>query len=47
MQGARVTVRVVSEDWTEADGVLLPYTATAFSGDTQAARTVVNSHSVN
>ncbi|TVR18330.1 MAG: insulinase family protein [Balneolaceae bacterium] len=47
MQGARVTVRVVSEDWTEADGVVLPYKATAFSGDTQAGRTVINSHSVN
>lgn len=47
MQGAQVTIRVVSEDWKEADGVVLPYTATAFSGDTQAGRTVIKSHSVN
>jgi len=45
-QGQRVTVKTVSEDWQESDGVMMPYQTTAYSDDTQSALTVIKSHSV-
>ena len=46
-QGERVTVKIVTEEWQEADGVLIPYKTTVFSDDTQLSVTEVKSHSVN
>ena len=44
--GSQVTLRVFAEDWTEADGVVLPYLSTIYSGDERAGRTVIKSHSI-
>jgi len=46
-QGERVTVRIVSEDWQESDGVVIPYKTTVYSEGTQRSVTDVKSHSVN
>ncbi len=45
-QGQRITVKTVSEDWRESDGVMMPYQTTVYSDDSQAAKTEVKSHSV-
>ena len=46
-QGERVTVKIVSEDWQESDGVVIPYKTTVYSEGTQRSVTDVKSHSVN
>jgi zinc protease len=45
-QGQQVTVKLVSENWTEQDGVLMPYITTSYSNDDKVAETEVKSHSV-
>lgn len=44
--GEQVTIKVVSNDWRVADGVLMPYETVIFSNDEQSAVTSVSSHSV-
>lgn len=44
--GERVTVKLRSEDWREADGVNMPYKTVITSDDEQAAVVDVKSHSV-
>jgi len=46
-QGDRVTVKLVSEEWTEQDGVMMPYKSTSYSNDTKVSETIVKSHSVD
>lgn len=44
--GEQVTVKVVSSDWQEADGVLMPYNTVVYSGDEINAEIKVASHSI-
>ncbi|WP_234571421.1 M16 family metallopeptidase [Rhodohalobacter sp. 614A] len=44
--GEQVTVKVVSNDWREADGVLMPYETVVYVGGEQSATTIVSTHSV-
>lgn len=44
--GEQVEVKVVSKDWREADGVMMPYKTTSYAGGEQNAVTNVSSHSV-
>lgn len=44
--GEQVTVKVVSSDWQEADGVLMPYNTVVYSGDELNAEIKVASHSI-
>jgi hypothetical protein len=44
--GEQVEVKVVSTDWRESDGVMMPYETISYSGGEQNAVTNVSSHSV-
>lgn len=44
--GEQVEVKVVSADWRESDGVLMPYETVSYAGGEQNAVTNVSSHSV-
>jgi len=44
--GANVTVKMVSSDWREADGVMVPYETTVYSDDTRVSVTTVSNHFV-
>lgn len=44
--GEQVTIKVVSNDWREADGVLMPYETVVYAGGEQNAATTVSTHSV-
>lgn len=44
--GEQVEVRVVSNDWRESDGVLMPYETISYAGGEQNTVTNVSSHSV-
>lgn len=44
--GENVTVKMVSADWREADGVMVPYETTVYSGDNLSAVTTVTTHFV-
>jgi len=44
--GTRMTVRVKSKDWTESDGVFMPYETVTYADGEQSSRIVVKSHSV-
>jgi zinc protease len=44
--GGQVTIKLVSEDWNEQNGVVMAYKTISYSDDNQVAETVVKSHSV-
>lgn len=44
--GGNVTVRLISDDWSEGDGVVIPYETTIYSNDEISAVTTVTTHSV-
>lgn len=44
--GQMITLRQVSEDWTESNGVLLPYSTTTYSGEEAVSVLKLESHSV-
>lgn len=44
--GSNVTVKMVSSDWREADGVMVPYETTIYSNDTVASVNTVSNHYV-
>ena len=45
--GMIMSIRMMSKDWTESDGVLLPYETIVYADGDQSSRTVVKSHSVD
>lgn len=42
--GEQVTVKVVSKDWREADGVLMPYDSVVYAGGEESAKVTVQDH---
>lgn len=44
--GEQLTIKVVSNDWREADGVLMPYETVVYSRGEQNATTTLSTHSV-
>jgi len=44
--GGNVTVKMVSSDWREADGVMVPYETSVYSDDSMVSLTTITTHSV-
>ena len=44
--GGNVTVKMVSTDWREADGVMVPYETSVYSDDSMVSLTTIATHSV-
>lgn len=44
--GEQVTIKVVSTEWEQADGVLMPYNTIVYTGDEINAEMIVVSHSI-
>lgn len=44
--GGNVDVRMVSSDWREGSGVMMPYEMTGYADDSQQSKTVLKSHSI-
>jgi hypothetical protein len=44
--GGNSTVKLVSTNWTEADGVVVPYETTVYTDDEVSAVTTISAHSV-
>jgi len=44
--GANVDVKMISSDWREGSGVMMPYEMIGFADDEQQSKTVIKSHSI-
>lgn len=45
--GGNSTVKIVSTNWTEADGVMVPYETTVYTDDEVSSVTTISTHSVD